>query len=311
MRLTGALLVLCLLVSTNLSWAKEKTQECDHDLIGKTLGKKLKVALEEDETPSGYEWKVITLVCKNQPNNANQVIVATFYESLLPAKANDSDRFMFAVAIVDKTKRQVLSLHSEEYAEDATTRFSEYSLRIDTARYDIADGVRAIGVRVNTFHGRCSYKGGWGEELWLFVDKKPQLQPVLKNFFIEQYQHQWLKGSACGGSEDLTGATHTVQLSLSPSTQASQGYRDLIVQADLRSENENMTFQPANERVVVGRLKFDGELFQDTTKGAIEKLFEKRHRAYAANFKHSAQKNSRLFRSKSVWRLPSKATALA
>jgi hypothetical protein len=143
---------------------------------------------------------------------------------------------------------------------------------------------------MNTFHGRCSYEGGWGEELWLFVDQKRTLVPVLKNFFIEQYRHQWLKGSPCGGSEELTGATHTVQLSLAPSAEASQGYRDLIVQADLRSENENMTFQPKRERVVVGRLKFDGELFQDTTKGAIEKLFEKRQRAYEANHKQSAQK---------------------
>jgi hypothetical protein len=121
MRLTRALLVLCLLVSTHLSWAKEKMQECDRDLIGKTLGKKLKVALEEEETPRGYKWKVITLVCKNQPNDANQVIVATFYESLLPAKVNDSDRFMFAVAIVDKTKRQVLSLHMKKTRQPDST----------------------------------------------------------------------------------------------------------------------------------------------------------------------------------------------
>ncbi len=280
MKLSHALLIACLLVATNWCWAKEEKQECNRELISKTLGKKLKVALEEEATPRGYEWKVITLVCKNQPNDANQVIVATFYESLLPAKANDSDGFIFTVAIVDKAKRQVLSLHSEKYEEDATTRFSEYSLRIDTARYDIADGVRAIGVRMNTFHGRCSYEGGWGEELWLFADQKRTLVPVLKNFFIEQYQHQWLKGSACGGSEELTGATHTAERSLASTKQLSNGYRDFAVYAYIKSENENMTFKPKDERSLIGSLKFDGELYQDTTRSAVDKLFEKRQRMY-------------------------------
>jgi hypothetical protein len=284
MKLGKSLLIVGLFFAVPLVWAKLEKQECDRDLVAETLGEKLKIALKDKAQFSHYEWQEVTLACKSKPDNNKQIVVATFYESLLPRKSSDFDTYMFALAIVDKTKRQVISLHTEKHEADATTRIGEYSLKIDTAAYYVANGVRAIGVRMSTFFGRCTYEGGWDDELWLFTEKKPLLKPVLKNYIMQRYSYQTFEGNLCGGSTGLIGVHHKATLSLTLGNQFSHSYRDLIVHAALSSESENFAFKAKDTRMIVDRLKFNSTEYQSTTGSATQQLFEQREEQYRKQY---------------------------
>jgi hypothetical protein len=291
MKLHRILLIFCLLCASPLTWAKVEKQECDRNLIAQTLGEKLNIALKDKPQFSHYEWRELTLVCKNKPNNLNHVIVAAFYESLLPRKANEEDNYMFAVAVIDKKKHRIVSQHTQKYETDATTRIDEYSLKIDTGQYDLAENARSIGVRVNTFFSRCTYEGGWGEELWLFVDKNPVLQPVLQGLSMERYSYQTLQGSLCGGPDELISVNHTAKLNIDLSERWNKGYRDLNIHANLSSETENLDATLKDQRKFIGRLKFDGKQYQHGfLHGVISNQFEKRERIYKSNYKRTQEK---------------------
>ena len=107
--------------------------------------------------------------------------------------------------------------------DDAVLHVSQGGLRLDTARYELAPGVRAFGVDVtsDTVAPRCV--DGWpGPTRTLFVRAGSSLRPVLAGFVLSQWEI--VSGEACG--DDPVGeSTHSV---LAVSRHATHGYADLI-----------------------------------------------------------------------------------
>ncbi len=100
---------------------------------------------------------------------------------------------------------------------------------------------------------------------------------------------QFFKGCVCCSQDETIGVVHNVFLSFSMGTSATNGYWDIEVRADLRSHNSNIAFTPKDERVNLGKLKFDGQQYNDTTRGELGKLFERRQRLYEEKYKQKAK----------------------
>ena len=207
-------------------------QKCDLHLVNQTVGKRLKVAIKDDDSGKKSD-EVIALVCKPHPVEAGWTVVALFQDGpiVAPGTAAEVTSVLFVLAFVDRATKRIVSWHQKVMEADPVTHFDAYSLRIDTARYALAPLVRAVGVRMNTFVSRCTYEGGYSDELSLFVQRGPRLEPVLSSMSLSVWQLQVLSGSSCGDMADVKKATHYADLGLSILQSSTHGFADIAVRA--------------------------------------------------------------------------------
>ena len=111
-------------------------------------------------------------------------------------------------------------------AEDAAMRVGQGSLRIDTARYDLAPGVRAFGVDISSQAPgpRCA-DGGFGPLRTLFVQDGASLRPVLASVVLTTWRR--VSGSACADSDDAIIENTATTIAVAP--QARNGFADLVL----------------------------------------------------------------------------------
>lgn len=276
------LLLPILLASSSLVWSQSGDQTmCDRELLANVFGDQQKITFEGLNRKNEHEWTELALVCKERPGHSNQVIVATFF---VPNKAPaefETRNVGFAVALVDQAQRRLLSLHTSMLQEDGgTNAFWHGSLAIDTARYDLKKGVRAIGVRMDIVRPGCAWDGASGDALWLFLERGPVLQPVLSGFDMYRSQRQFFKGCVCCSQEESRGAVHDASLTLSIASTSSNGYQDLALRAALSSSAYNLP-EIMDEAVPVGLMKFDGEQYLgEEVERQIRGRLEARMRGY-------------------------------
>lgn len=142
--------------------------------------------------------EIIDLVCKTHPLHQERTIVALFHElSEKPGEVRE-DAKGFAMLIMDIDKYQVLQLYRDERDVDASVRITGGSLRLDTARYNLAPGVRALGVRMNIGSGPRCADGGQDNFLSLFVEEGAKLRPVLKDLAMSEWS--LVEGESCDSS---------------------------------------------------------------------------------------------------------------
>ena len=123
--------------------------------------------------------------------------------------------------LVEGPDHRVLASYKGVIAEDAATQVSSHSLRLDTARYTLSANTRAFGLRVKAFRDRCTYDGGFDDELTLFVVEGRAIRPVL----AETMSRWWHgPGNRCGG-EETPRIDSNVTISVEPT--ASHGLADL------------------------------------------------------------------------------------
>lgn len=276
------LLFFTLLVSSSLAWSRDAEPKCDRELLSEVFGDHQKITFEGLDRKSEHEFAELALVCKTMPGHANQVIVATFFVSYTPPAEFSERDVGFTVAVVDQAQRRLVSLHTSKLQQDGgTNAFWSGSLEIDTARYDLKNGVRAIGVRMDIVRPGCAWEGSSGDALWLFVERGPVLQPVLSGFDMYRTQRQFFKGCVCCSEEDSRGAVHDVALTLSIASTSSNGYRDLAIRATLSSSEYNLPVETNDAIFPLGLMKFDGEQYQSQeVDRRIGALFETRLRMY-------------------------------
>jgi hypothetical protein len=180
-----------------------------------------------------HPWRVgathpearVDAVCKAAPTDRALVIVAAAY-----AQGADFDK-NFVAALVEPRNGRLRSVYVGVIPEDAGMQVRHGSLRIDTARYDLAPGVRAFGVDVasQATGPRCA-EGGNGPLRTLFVQAGPALRPVLAS--VELTSWRLVGGPACVGHEpeDRDGAViQNVATTISVASHATNGYADLAL----------------------------------------------------------------------------------
>lgn len=177
--------------------------------------------------------------CKPWPADNARIIAAFAYDAGIEYEKR------LLLAVVERSTHRVIASYTGVIPEDAAMEVSGNSLRIDTARYALAKNTRAFGLRLRTFRDRCTYEGGFDDELTLFVVDGRRIRPVL----TETTSHwSFADGNRCGG-EDVARTDASVVVAVEHT--ASKGFADLRLTA---SRNDNR--KPLS--VVV---KYDGERY--------------------------------------------------
>lgn len=136
---------------------------------------------------SQHPWKagatspdaLVAAACKLWPFDKTALIVAAAY-----AQDKEQDKNL-VVALVDTKTMRVRAAFQGVVLEDATWSVAQGSLRIDTAPYDLAPGVRAIGVDVSSDPiAGTVVRDGVTATRSLFVPDGARLRLVLDGFVL-------------------------------------------------------------------------------------------------------------------------------
>lgn len=164
-------------------------------------------------------------ICKPWPTKKSRIIAAFAYDG-----GTEYEKQLL-LAVIEGPNNRVIASYKGMIPEDATTEVSSFSLRLDTARYTLAQNTRAFALRLNTFRERCVYDGGFGDELTLFIVDGQTIRPVL----TETMSHwRYFSGNRCGG-EDVPRTDANILISVEPTT--SNGFADLRLTA-IRSDKK-------------------------------------------------------------------------
>ncbi len=196
-------------------------QSCNKTLVSAVLAARLRINVSEG-------GDLIDLACKPHPLRAGRTIVAVFHE-LRDNKGNvDEDAKGFAMAVIDIAGNKVLQLYRDKVALDPSVRIGIGRLQLDTGRYNLAPGVRALGVRMNIGNSHRCAEAGESEYLTLLVEEGAKLRPVLKDLAMSSWRIT--QGEPCSDSETPT-VTDTVKNSIVVLPGMTNAWHDLQVVA--------------------------------------------------------------------------------
>lgn len=122
---------------------------------------------------------LVTAACKLWPYDRNVLIVAA-------ASAQDKERDKnLVVALIDTKTMTIRATFQGVVLEDSTWSVVPGSLHLDTARYDLAPGVRAFGIDLSSEPvDNAVVRGGVTATRSLFVQQGTQLRLVLDGFVL-------------------------------------------------------------------------------------------------------------------------------
>lgn len=240
-------LLMCFISST--AFAEPGKDECGPDVY-QAVQRYLKI---DEFAPRQDDGNVISAVCRIWPYNPQQLIAAFAYD-----EGVESEKQLLVLLLDEKTKR-VISSFQEAIGEDATIEVDEYSLKLDTARYQLREGQRAFGVIFkSSAHGANCGQGYWGNELTLFVPEGKNLRPLAT---LNLYYQRWLEG--CPANWSQPNLWEDAELTISMGKTRSNGLFDLILTAKItvNSINEASTRDLKN-RIEHHTLRYDGKVYQ-------------------------------------------------
>jgi hypothetical protein len=199
----------------------------------------------------GDAGQVAAAACKLWPYDGRTILAAIAFGTDDPALK------MLVVAMVDAGSGRVLSRFSREIGEDAAVHVGDNSLAIDTAPYQLAQDVRAFGVRFTSdARGASCADGIWSDELTLFVRAGATLRPVLQGLAMSRSEAR--KG--CFGQSD--GLVYDeAKLALALAGTSSHGLADLVVSARIARESAagGALGKPKTEQAT---LRYDGNAYR-------------------------------------------------
>ena len=199
-----------------------------------------------------HPWKLgktspdalVTAACKRSPIDANVLIVAAAY-------AQDEDDKNEIVALVDIRRAAVRAAFTSVIVEDAVVKVGSFA--IDTARYELAPGVRAFGV---DFKSQAYVSAAWEfrreRERTLFIQEGARLRPVLVGFALTTW-------NAVPGSE---GRGELSNWTIAIGATRSHGLADLVVTRTTEPDEDGTPI--LRERSV---LHYDGKTYGDANPG--------------------------------------------
>jgi hypothetical protein len=164
--------------------------------------------------------RVIDAACKVRPGDKSRTIASVTYD----AGVKDEKRLL--VAVVDTSHGKVIAAYAGAIQEDATMTVGQGSLRIDTGRYDLAPGVRAFGIDVDTSYHQGCVDGGYGPFRTLFIQQGKAIRPVLEGFKVSTWS--FVKGGpSCQAGDEVVIETISYQIEIGKTV--TKGFADLRV----------------------------------------------------------------------------------
>lgn len=241
------LLFLALAAGSSTAFAASSAKPSDPLACDVSLISTVAEALHIDEPDSDLS------ACRRDPTSPDQWIVVMFVPVSPEAGHEDESPYDLNLVIWNtKTAKSVASYRQAKAIEvNAPIRGSA---SIDTARYNLADGVRAFGLRTNQYTscGGCTYSE---TKLALYVRDGNALRPVLTT----QVSHtgDGFKKNACAN------ALRLVKTAIQPAATTTHGWRDLTLTTTTSYEDDsgNACDAPATAVVTV---PYDGKSYGES-----------------------------------------------
>jgi hypothetical protein len=212
-------------------------QECSEDIFD-ISARYLKLKNFSNKDNNGI---VIATACKASPTNPNLILSVFAYDSAIEDEKN------LMVAIIDEKRSQIVSSYKSVMIQDQTTRFNENSFKLDTARYQLSDKVRAFGVRfVSAAIPSCGEEGGGNDNLTLYVQEGKNLRAV---FDMYMYRYRLIEGFPCNPNSEAI--IENAYLKVAMQKSSTNGFADLLITAKIDSK-----------RVEHHLLRYDGKRYQ-------------------------------------------------
>ena len=166
------------------------------------------------------------VVCRTWPAHPELTLMAVPLMQKEDAGDNEGDLELFVLDSSNATIRQRLRLPGR--MSDDAVRIS--SIAFDTARYQVAPGQTAFGLRITK--ESSSRPNPFGEtDLWLYTFNGNQLKPVLNGIVVDTNGGEW--DTNCAGSFSQTKRT------LAMASAAHNGYADITI-TEAKSSSTNV-----------------------------------------------------------------------
>ncbi|AZR36930.1 hypothetical protein [Xanthomonas vasicola] len=173
--------------------------------------------------------RVVAQTCKPWPYDSSIRLAAVAVADDATTEAGERN-LELRVAMLNAGTNQVVALYAQEMGEDAGFELAADSLRLDTARYDLAKGVRAVGVVAHSVaRGASCPDFDSNDALTLLVREGRRSRPVLQR---DLSVWRRVKGGPCDWG--ATGVvTERGTLTLAMDTPVHAGYADIAPTANL------------------------------------------------------------------------------
>lgn len=223
---------------------------CSSDLL-KLVSEHLKikeVSFDDDSRPK-ISNEVIANACKRWPSDKSLMIVSFAYDSGIEYQKQ------LVVSLVDIVKGQVAATYKGIIGEDATLTIGQGSLRLDTARYDLAPGIRAFGLDFSTIYSQGCVEGGIGPYRTLFIREGKTIRPVLEGLVLSTWT--FLKGGPSCASDEREVAIETTGYTITVLNTVSNGFRDLRITGTSSMDSAEKSLK----KPVAYLVKYNGKIY--------------------------------------------------
>lgn len=179
--------------------------------------------------PAGADVPLVAEACKVWPYDTSLALAAVAYP--LPESDEDGRVLRLVIAVLGAEEADIRAVHETDLTEDAAFALLEGGLKLDTARYDLAKGVRAFGVVVrSSAPGPSCPDGRFNDALTLYVREGDALRPVFTS-----YTDFWarVEGEPCSWSQGQRLVTEEAAFTIGVERSAHNGFADLRVTANV------------------------------------------------------------------------------
>ncbi len=179
--------------------------------------------------PAGDDVPLVAEACKVWPYDESLALAAVAYP--LPASDADGRVLRLVIAVLGAQEADIRAVHETDLTEDAAFALIEDGLMLDTARYDLARGVRAFGVKVrSSAPGPSCPDGRVNDALTLYVREGDVLRPVFNS-----YTDFWarVEGEPCSWAQGQRLVTEEAAFTIGVERSAHHGFADLRVTANV------------------------------------------------------------------------------
>ena len=194
---------------------------------------------------------ILASSCKRMPNDARLMLAAAVWDAGKP------DAKSLVLALIDEASSTIVASFQDEIDEDAVTHVNNGSLRLDTAAYQLAPGVRAVGLDIFSSEGGCG-DATLGPTRSLYVRDGKALRPVVAGLYL--HPSWYLRGNqprcVSDPKEAETAITEDDRVTIALGAPGKGGWHDLMLTATAtRSDN-----QPVRPPLRL-RVPYDGDAY--------------------------------------------------